>query len=532
MHPPADPCTCPYEAVPKAQKWIDAVANVADDRINPHTAARFPLDRTAKVASAGSCFAQRISESLVARGFNYHVTEAAPRWLPADRARAYSYGVYSARYGNVYTPLQLVQLVQRTLGTFAPEEGPWPGEGGRWYDPFRPQHPAQRLLLGARVDGRSGPPPPGGQVLVGKPRRVHLHPGNDRGLAPPRRGRLPRLPGVCGRTVLAGRLRVPQLLGPRSHRPPGPIFPPARRRQPPRPRDPHGVAGAAHGDHDRPARPPGHGLFQIRPARRRGGDGPAHPNADYFASYEIAVATRNTHRYYAADKRSVTPEGVAHVMDAFFGAPTSARGGRRRLRRGRRPRRRPPKTIWFATNWPCLKLWVRSVFRTSPERERRVEAKPVARTPGWFGNDVRATQGGGLTMHDGRTVRIDAVTKPTPIYVLGDSHVLGFKDLFFRDTYTGGDYYTVSRYYSGFAAGGVSSGGALVPAFVKALEYEGLLKEGRAAHLRVGPMDLAVAYASGSAQAPALDYRLLWRHRFARQLPSVSQRRMRPHIAV
>ena len=107
-------------------------------------------------------------------------------------------------------------------------------------------------------------------------------------------------------------------------------------------------------------------------------------------------------------------------------------------------------------------------------------------------------------MHDGGAVRIDAVTKPTPIYVLGDSHVLGFKDLFFRDTYTGGDYYTVSRYYSGFAAGGVSSGGALVPAFVKALEYEGLLKEGRAAHLRVGPMDLAVAYASGSAQVPPL----------------------------
>ncbi len=42
------------------------------------------------------------------------------------------------------------------------------------------------------------------------------------------------------------------------------------------------------------------------------------PNADYFASYEIAVATRNAHRYYAADKRSITPDGVAHVMDAFF----------------------------------------------------------------------------------------------------------------------------------------------------------------------------------------------------------------------
>ncbi len=135
-------------------------------------------------------------------------------------------------------------------------------------------------------------------------------------------------------------------------------------------------------------------------------------------------------------------------------------------------------------------------------------------------------------MQDGRAVRIDAVTKPTPIYVLGDSHVLGFKDLFFRDSYTGGDYYTVSRYYSGFAADGVFSRGALVPAFVKALEYEGLLKEGKAAHLRVGPMDLAVAYASGSAQVPPLDNRLLRRHRLMRgNLLQYPQRRMRPHIA-
>ena len=113
MRPAADPCACPYEAVPPSQKWVDAVANVADDRINPHTTARFRLDRTTRVASAGSCFAQRISESLAAAGFNYLVAEPAPRWLPTDRAKAYNYGVYSARYGNVYTPLQLVQLVQR-----------------------------------------------------------------------------------------------------------------------------------------------------------------------------------------------------------------------------------------------------------------------------------------------------------------------------------------------------------------------------------------------------------------------------------
>ena len=48
------------------------------------------------------------------------------------------------------------------------------------------------------------------------------------------------------------------------------------------------------------------------------------------------------------------------------------------------------------------------------------------------------------------------------------------------------------------------SRGALDPTFAKALEYEGLLKEGRPTHLRTGPLDLAAAYASGLPQVPPL----------------------------
>ena len=44
-------------------------------------------------------------------------------------------------------------------------------------------HPAQRLLLGPGAGGRSRAPSPGGQIPAGKPGRVHLHAGNDRGLA-------------------------------------------------------------------------------------------------------------------------------------------------------------------------------------------------------------------------------------------------------------------------------------------------------------------------------------------------------------
>lgn len=52
------------------------------------------------------------------------------------------YGLYSARYGNVYTSRQLLQLVQRATGEFKPETDYWEKDGG-YVDPFRPTIPTQ-----------------------------------------------------------------------------------------------------------------------------------------------------------------------------------------------------------------------------------------------------------------------------------------------------------------------------------------------------------------------------------------------------
>jgi len=45
--------------------------------------------------------------------------------------------VYSARYGNVYTSRQLLQLLRRAYGRFIPADDVWE-ESGRFFDPFRP----------------------------------------------------------------------------------------------------------------------------------------------------------------------------------------------------------------------------------------------------------------------------------------------------------------------------------------------------------------------------------------------------------
>jgi hypothetical protein len=132
------PSDFPYDHVKDYQNWRKAVTNVSNTQIDPHAGSgKFRVDRQSKIVSAGSCFAQRIAESLVDYGFNYHVVERGPAWLNRQQLLDYGYGVYSARYGNVYTTLQLLQLLQRSLGEFVPADDYWLGDG-HYVDPFRP----------------------------------------------------------------------------------------------------------------------------------------------------------------------------------------------------------------------------------------------------------------------------------------------------------------------------------------------------------------------------------------------------------
>jgi hypothetical protein len=128
----------PYQGLAPFQGWRSAVAAPSAREIDPQSGAKFHIDPDTKVASAGSCFAKRIAESLQEYGFNYYVAEPGPAWLPRERRQEYGYGLFSARYGNIYTTLQLVQLLERCLGRFQPLEESWRGSRGEYLDPFRP----------------------------------------------------------------------------------------------------------------------------------------------------------------------------------------------------------------------------------------------------------------------------------------------------------------------------------------------------------------------------------------------------------
>ena len=129
----------PYKSLPAHAFWRRAVSNVASFEIDPVTHVPFTIKIADKVATAGSCFAQHIAKSLSKSGFNYYVAETAPRGMDQEEAARNNYGTFSARYGNVYTVRQLVQLFDRAFGVFSPSLQSWQTPSGRFVDPYRPQ---------------------------------------------------------------------------------------------------------------------------------------------------------------------------------------------------------------------------------------------------------------------------------------------------------------------------------------------------------------------------------------------------------
>jgi GSCFA family len=128
----------PYSSIGDYARWDRGVADVAAGELDP--VVRFPLKVAPEqpVMTAGSCFAQHISRHLRDAGFNYLVTEPGHVLLPEAIRREFSYGVFTARFGNIYTSRQLEQLFRRAYGTFSPVEPAWTRADGRFADPFRP----------------------------------------------------------------------------------------------------------------------------------------------------------------------------------------------------------------------------------------------------------------------------------------------------------------------------------------------------------------------------------------------------------
>lgn len=98
---------------------------------------KFEIDPDDLIAAAGSCFAQNISLYLQGSSLKFQQMEHVPRGMDPGVARQFGYGLYSARYGNIYSARQLLQLVQDAHTGRVDAQAVWE-KNGRYFDALRP----------------------------------------------------------------------------------------------------------------------------------------------------------------------------------------------------------------------------------------------------------------------------------------------------------------------------------------------------------------------------------------------------------
>ena len=127
----------PYSNLPDRAFWRTAVGEREPLDPGDLYVQKFPINKSMRIVTAGSCFAQHVGRVLRESGFAVVDTEPAPSALPDEVVQKFGYRLFSARYGNVYTTRQLLQLLDEVEGIATPAEPVWE-RNGRFFDAMRP----------------------------------------------------------------------------------------------------------------------------------------------------------------------------------------------------------------------------------------------------------------------------------------------------------------------------------------------------------------------------------------------------------
>jgi hypothetical protein len=308
----------PYSGLPPRAFWRTGVAGQRADAVADLYRKKFTLDRSTKIATAGSCFAQHIARHLRTRGFSLIDEERPPPELTQEEASLFGYGIYSARYGNIYTARHLRQLAEEAFGLFQPADAVWQKDG-RYFDAMRPS---------VEPTGLSSPD------AVREDRRRHLVHVQD----------VIRNAGVFILTLGLTETWMHAASGTVYPTAPGTIcgeYDPAihqfrnfaaqevysdlraflafAREQNPAMRliltvSPVPLTATAGGDHVLSASTYSKAALRAAAGQLAQED----PGVDYFPSYEIVTSSLSAGRFFEENLRSVREEGVAAAMNAFF----------------------------------------------------------------------------------------------------------------------------------------------------------------------------------------------------------------------
>jgi hypothetical protein len=312
--------SCPYLDLPDSSRWDRTMVGRPSLEINPHTSSPLKISPATRVGSGGSCFAQNITTALQNRGYNYFITEAAPPFLSNDDAIKNNYGIFSARYGNLYTPLQWLQLIQRSVDSFTPSDQFWSDGNGRFFDLLRPRIKSQGFSSQLEMEADARQHLRAVKSLFEEVDVFVFTLGLTEGWQSTVDGTIyPTCPG-CGsagdfdtsRYVfrnfsvaettdhLSQAIKLLVLLNPAINIiltvSPVPLIATMEQR--------HVLQATTYS------------KSVLRVAAEQ--TALAFDNVHYFASFEIITGTGSAQAYFAEDRRSVTQDGIEHVMKCFF----------------------------------------------------------------------------------------------------------------------------------------------------------------------------------------------------------------------
>ncbi|SEI13014.1 GSCFA family protein [Methylobacterium sp. 275MFSha3.1] len=298
----------PYAKLPDHHFWRRAVADVAPADLDPVIAPKFRLSVDERIATAGSCFAQHIARTLIDRGFNYHVTERGSDGLD----------LFSARFGNIYSARQLLQLARRAYGLFEPHDTAWRRPDGRYVDPFRPQvdpagHASEEEVIAALADHLAAVRRmfDESDLFIFTIGLTEIWESIGDGAV------FPLAPGVVARPPDPSLYRFANMTAEEVRRDLEAFIAFIRTRNP----DlkilftvsPVPLVATYENRHVLVST-----IYSKSALRAAVGEiCQKHHNVDYFPSYEIITSSANSFTYFESDLRSVTDSGVAHVMRVF-----------------------------------------------------------------------------------------------------------------------------------------------------------------------------------------------------------------------
>jgi GSCFA family len=318
----------PYSDRPKRSFWRTGVAERHPLELGDVYLKKFAIGPEDRIAVAGSCFAQHVMARLRSEGYQVVDAEPAPYGVGHSVATAYGFELYSARYGNIYTPRQLLQLVQESRGRRSPADPVWEKDG-RYFDALRPSIeprglPTRDLVLAHRREHlkRVGWALKEATILI-------FTLGLTEAWAHRRDGTVyPTAPGTIAGTydeniyefknfshdeVVQDLIAVRKIfLG---WNPTGRIILTV---------SPVPLAATASGEHVLSAT-----MYSKSVLRAAAGYMAAqHADVDYFPAYEIVAGAQSRGIFYDRDLRRVSAAGVDAVMRVFFAQHGLADGGR------------------------------------------------------------------------------------------------------------------------------------------------------------------------------------------------------------